>query len=297
MDRFNEMRALVSVVEAKSFAGASEKIGVSRAGVTRLIGDLEQRLGVRMLNRTTRNLSLTPEGEIFYARCRRLVLDTFDAEAEMAEHNNKPTGDLRISAPVSFGVRYLAPMWPRFFEKYPQVCLDIHLTDQVVDLIDHHIDLAIRIGKLGDSSLVSRQISSTTMRLCASPTYLEKFAPISEPKELAEHAVIAYSYWSEQDEWEFTHDGEVQVVKTRPVMRVNNGETCLAAALAGVGLVLAPDFMCADLLRAGLLEVVLPEHSSKTIGIHLVYPSRKYAAPKLRAMMEFLNTEFNTLAW
>lgn len=288
MDRFQEMRAFAAVVEAGSFVGAADALGVSKAAVSRQVAELEARLGVRLLHRTTRRLSLTGEGEVFHARARELLGSLEEMEAEVAARSGRAVGTLKVSAPASFGVLHLAPLWPGFMARHPQVRLEVTLSDRVVDLVEEGFDVAVRIARLGDSSLVSRQLASTRLMLCASPRYLRKHGRPRHPSDLAEHAVIAYSLLSVGDDWQFTGpDGPVQV-RVQPRLRTNSGDTCRAIALGHEGIVLEPSFMVADDVAAGRLVHLLPEYRSLEFGIHAVYPSRRLLAPKVRALVDYL---------
>jgi DNA-binding transcriptional LysR family regulator len=288
MDRFQELRGFVAVVDAGSFVGAADRLGLSKAALSRQIAELEARLGVRLLHRTTRRLSLTPEGERFLLRARELLAQLEEAEAEVGAGGREISGRLRINAPVSFGLQRLAPLWGEFLRQYPRVALEISLADRSVDLVEEGFDLAIRIARLESSSLVSRRLASTRMVLCASPGYLRTAEAPRVPADLVAHRVIAYSYWSARDEWRFTGpEGEI-AVRTRPQLRCNNGETCLALALADQGLVLQPQFIVGEALRAGRLVELLPEWRVGELGIYAVYASRRHLPPKLRAMIDFL---------
>lgn len=295
MDRFLEMQTFCAVVDAGSFVKAADALGFSKAAVSRYIGDLEARLGVRLLHRTTRRLSLTEEGEVFNARCRQLLSGFEEAEAELSTRSGAARGLLRVNAPVSFGIRHLAPLWGVFRELHPQVRLDVTLADRVVDLIEEGYDLAIRIATLPSSTLISKKLASTRIVLCASPQYLEACGVPRHPGELTDHAVIAYSYWSNGDTWRFDGpDGHVDVT-TKPWMHANNGDTCRAAALAHQGVVLQPTFMVGEDLAAGRLVELMPEFRSIELGIYAVYPTRKYVAPKVRALIDFLVQKFSKM--
>src|ERR1700760_849236 len=187
MDRFREMASFVSVVDEGSFVGAANAVGLSKAAISRHLNDLEQRLGVRLLHRTTRRLSLTAEGQAFYARCRELLADVEDAESEITSQSGAPSGLLRVNAPLTFGVLHLAPLWGQFADLYPKVSLDVTLGDRVVDLIDEGYDLLIRISAMTGSMLVSRKLATTRMVLCATPTYLRKYGTPTHPRDLAAH--------------------------------------------------------------------------------------------------------------
>lgn len=297
MDKTQEMASFVAVVEAGSFVAAADAVGLSKAAVSRQVGELEQRLGARLLHRTTRRLSLTDDGQLFYARAKELLAAIDEAESEITSRSGEPSGLLRINAPLTFGVLHLAPLWGRFADAHPKVSLEIDLSDRIVDLVEEGYDLAVRITNLPSSQLVSRQLASSRMVLCASPDYLARHGVPAHPRDLAAHRVISYSYWSTRDEWSFTGpDGEVRV-RTQPRIHANNGDTCRAAALDHQGIILQPDFLVGDDLRQGTLVELLPDYASLTIGIHAVYPSRKYLPIKTRRMVDFLVESFATPPW
>lgn len=292
MDRFQAMQTFTAVVEAGSFIKAAEALGLSKAGVSRHVGELESRLGVRLLHRTTRRLSLTEEGQLFYARSKALLEDLDEAEAELSSRSEAASGLLRVNAPVTFGVLHLAPLWGVFRNRFPKVSLDVTLTDRVVDLVDEGYDLAIRIASLPNSTLISKRLATTRMVLCASPTYLKAHGMPVHPADLTEHAVISYSYWSSRDEWHFEGPQGPVSVKTTPCMHTNSGDTCRAAALTHQGVILQPSFLVGDDLAAGTLVELMPSYRSIEMGIHAVYPTRKHVLPKVRALVDFLAEHF-----
>lgn len=297
MDRFQEMRAFVSVVNEGSFVRAADALNLSKTAVSRLVSDLEERLGSRLLQRTTRKLSLTPEGEVFHERCKELLGGLEEAEAELHAHTGEVLGQLRVNVPVSFGRMHLAPLWPRFMDQHPKVTLEVSLTDRLVDLVDEGYDLAVRIARLPSSSLVSRPLATTRMVLCASPAYLQRHGIPQHPREIAHHSVIAYALLATGDVWEFEGpDGTVHV-KVQPRMRTNSGDTCCAAAVGHHGIVLQPAFMVAPHLASGALVEVLPLYRSIELGICALYPSRKHLTPKVRALIDFLVDAFRTPSW
>lgn len=288
MDRFLEMQTFVAVADAGSFVGAADGLAMSKAAVSRHVGLLEARLGVRLLHRTTRRLSLTEEGQLFHERCKELLAALGEAEDEVTARTASASGLLRINAPVTFGIRHLAPLWGRFKAQHPALRLDITLSDRLVDLVEEGYDLAIRIAALPNSTLVSRRLSSTRLILCASPAYLAARGAPRHPADLADHAVIAYSYWSGKDEWVFEGPNGPAGVLTRPSIHTNSGDTCLAAALADQGIIWQPDFLVADDVAAGRLVELMPAYRSVELGIYAVYPTRKHVAPKVRLLIDFL---------
>jgi DNA-binding transcriptional LysR family regulator len=297
MDKFQEMRVFAAVVEASSFVNAAEALGLSKQAVSRYVGDLETRLGVRLLRRTTRKLSLTDEGQIFYVRCAELLGNVDDAEAEITSRTGDASGPLKVNAPLSFGLLYLAPLWPQFMKLHPKVTLDVTLVDRVVDLVEEGFDLAVRIARLPSSSLISRKLTSTRVILCASPEYLRQRGTPTHPSQLAQHSVVSYNLLSTGENWEFTGpDGPVSV-KVSPRMRTNSGDTCRAAALQHQGIILQPSFMVGADLAAGTLVEVLPAYRALELDVFAVYPSRKFLAPKVRLLVDFLVEEFRGKKW
>lgn len=292
MDRFLEMQTFGAVVDAGSFVKAADALGMSKAAVSRYVGDLETRLGVRLLQRTTRRLSLTGEGQVFYARSKELLAGVDEAEAEITSRSGAASGLLRVNAPVTFGIRHLAPLWGVFRARYPKVTLDVTLADRVVDLVEEGYDVVIRIATLPSSTLISKRLATTRMVLCASPEYLKAYSVPRHPAELAAHAVISYSYWSTRDEWHFDGPQGHVSVKTQPCMHTNSGDTCRAAALAHQGVILQPTFLVGDDLAAGTLVELMPEFHSIELGIYVIYPTRKHVSPKVRALVDFLAGHF-----
>lgn len=297
MDRFQEMSVFAAVVDAGSFVGAAQALEMSKPAVSRHVAELEARLGVRLLHRTTRRLSLTEEGEVFHARCRELLDELDEAEAEITSRTGKAAGQLKVSAPVSFGLLHLAPLWAGFMSRHPDVVLDVTLSDRMVDLVEEGFDAAIRIARLPSSSLVSRKLSSTRLVLCASPRYLKTHGTPRQPADLTKHTVFAYSLLSSGESWEFDGpDGHV-AVKVQPRMRTNSGDTCRAVALQHLGIIIQPSFLIAEELRSGALVEVMPRWRSLEFGIYAVYPSRKHVPPKVRLLIDYLVAALKKKTW
>jgi DNA-binding transcriptional LysR family regulator len=297
MDRFQEMKVFAAVVEAGSFTGATHALDMSKAAVSRYVGELEERLGLRLLHRTTRKLSATTEGEIFYARCRELLDNLDEAEAEVTSRAGEATGLLKVNVPVTFGLMHLAPLWPAFLARHPKLAIDITLSDRVADLVEEGFDIAVRIGQLSASSLIGRKLASTRMVLCASPEYLQRRGAPVRPQELLHHDVISYSLFSTGENWSFAGpDGDVSV-KVTPRVRTNSGDTCRAAALQHQGIILQPTFIVGADLAQGTLREIMPGYRSVELGIHAVYPSRKFVSPKVRLLIDFLVEAFTAPAW
>jgi DNA-binding transcriptional LysR family regulator len=292
-----QLASFIAVVNAGSFVGGAEAIGLSKAAVSRQVAELEARLGVRLLHRTTRRLSLTDDGQRFFARAVELLADAGELEAETSSSSGEATGVLRINAPLTFGNLHLAPLWPAFLAANPKVALDITLNDRVVDLVEEGYDVAVRITNLGSSQLVSRRLATTRIVLCASPAYLAAHGAPSHPHELAAHQVISYAYWTGGDDWRFDGpEGEARV-RVRPRIHTNSGDTCRLAALHGQGVILQPDFLVGDDLRRGDLIELLPDWRSIELGIHALYASRKHLPMKTRRLVDFLVEAFAAPAW
>ena len=298
MDKFQEMKAFVAVVDQASFVRAAEAINTSKAAVSRLVADLERRLSVRLLNRTTRKLSLTDDGKLFYLRCTDLLNTLDEAESELHTRSGQAAGHLRVTAPVTFGNTLLAPLWGGFLAQHPKVSLDVSLSDRTTDLVEEGLDLAVRISRTPHPAFVARKLATTRMVLCASPQYLQVHGTPTSPADLARHEVVAYTYWTSRDEWEFVNaDGVVETVKTKPRLQANSGDTCVAAALGHHGIIMQPDFLLYQPLRAGTLVRLLPEHQAVELGIYAVYASRRQLPLKLRYLIDFLVDAFQDPVW
>lgn len=297
MDKYQEMQSFVAVVNAGSFVKAADVLDTSKAAVSRHVADLEQRLGARLLNRTTRKLSLTDDGQTFYHRCTEILAAVDEAESELTSRSTEASGLVRVSVPVTLGILYLAPLWGKFLAKHPKVALDVWLSDRAVDPVEEGYDLVIRIAKSPHPSLIGRQLASTRMVLCASPAYLKKRGAPQHPHELAQHDVISYSYWSSRDEWQFDGpEGQVRV-KTRPRIHANSGDTCRAAALEHQGIILQPTFLVGEDLRGGRLKELMPQYRAVELGVYALYTSRKQLPLKLRHLIDFLAASFKKPAW
>jgi DNA-binding transcriptional LysR family regulator len=297
MDKFQEMRTFAGVVDAGSFVKAAEALGMSKPAVSRYVNELEARLGVRLMQRTTRRLSLTDEGQLFYSRCKHLLQAVDEAETEITSRKSEASGLVRINAPLTFGVLHLAPLWGEFRRQHPKVTLDITLSDRVVDLVEEGFDLAVRIAALNDSGLISRRIATTRLVLCASPQYLAEHGAPGHPLDLVHHAIIAYTQLATGDEWRFNGPQGRVAVTTRPCITTNNGDTCLAAALHHQGIVLQPSFLVSEALQRGTLVELMPAFQSVEIGIFTVYPSRRHVPPKVSMLVEFLAQAFRHCTW
>ena len=280
MDRLRAFEVFVTVVTRGGFARAADALGTSPANVTRYVNDLEAHLGTRLLNRTSRTLSLTEGGETLYGRCKSILDDVAETEGLVSSTSVEPRGRLRINAPVSFGIVYLAPLWPRFMQKYPGIELDVGLIDRVVDIVDEGYDLAIRISRAGSASHAARKLATSQNILCASPDYLARFGQPTVPADLVEHRCIGYTYAATGDEWQLIdRGGKTHAVRVDCPMHTNNGDTARAAALAGQGVIWQPTFLIGDDLRVAIVKSdqrefmgMLGHAPDDAVGVRMPHP-------------------------
>lgn len=293
MDRLRAFEIFATVVAKGSFVRAAEALDTSPANVTRYIVELETHLGTRLLNRSSRKLSLTESGEALYERSRQILEEVAEAEAVASATTLRPRGRLRLNVPVSFGILHLAPLWPRFMEQYPEVELDVVLADRVVDLVEEGFDLGIRISRGGSGTYAARKLATSRNIVCASPGYLLRHPPPKVPADLREHACLGYTYAQTADEWRFTDKaGAEHMVKVRYAMHTNNGDTARAAAIGGRGVIWQPSFLIGADLRARRLVELLPGYRLPDIDVLAVYPSRRHLGAKVRVMVDFLVQAF-----
>jgi DNA-binding transcriptional LysR family regulator len=299
MDRFQAFNAFAKVVELGSFAAAADRLAASTSAVSRQVAELEAHLEVRLLNRTTRRLSLTEAGQAFYERCVQLLADLEETEAAVRSEAVVPKGTLRITCGVTFGERHLAPAVAEFAGRHPQVAFDIDLSDRAVDLVEEGFDLAIRIGPVGQQALVARRIADTQLVCCAAPAYLASRPPLLTPDDLQQHACLAYTYAATASAWTFeARDGTRHTPRISFRHRANNGRMLAAMAVAGVGIALEPDFIVADEVRAGRLVRVLPDYQPPRSPVSAVYPSRRHLSAKVRSFVDFLAERYaGAKAW
>lgn len=292
MDGIGDIRTFIAVADARSFAAAARKLSISPAQASKLVARLEDRLGARLLNRTTRDVSLTDVGRAYLERARALV-DEFDAlETSVRDTAKGPRGVLKVSAPVSFGALQLQPALLDFAAAYPDLGLEVSYADRAVNLVDEGFDVAVRIGHLSDSSLVARRLAVTRVVTCASPDYLaERGAPASLA-DLTAHAVVLDLNQRDPFHWTFLDAGRPVDVRVEGRLRFSRAEACLAAAREGWGIAREPAFAAAEDLRAGRLKVVLSAFEPQPLPIHAVYPHARHLAAKVRVFVDFLAERF-----
>ncbi|UAK23178.1 LysR family transcriptional regulator [Sphingomonas nostoxanthinifaciens] len=299
MDRLRAFEVFATVVARGSFARAADTLATSPANVTRYVSELEAHLGTRLLHRTSRRVSLTEAGEALYERARTIIDDVAEAEAAATARAAGARGRLRINAPLVFGIRHLAPLWPRFMAIHPEVELDIALTDRVVDIVEEGYDLGIRISRGGSQAYVSRKLATSRNILCASPGYLARHGAPHDPEALADHGCVIYGYAPEPDVWTFLdQDGRERRVRVGVRLRTNSGDTARSVALAGEAITWQPSFLIGDDLRSGALVALLPGFSLPDIDILALYASRRHLSAKVRLMVDFLSEAFRgTPSW
>ncbi len=288
MDKLSAIQSFTSVVENGSFTAAAHALGQSKSSISKQIAHLEEHLGVRLLNRTTRRMSPTEVGRAFYERARQVVLDLDEAERAVTDLHANPHGTLRINAPMSFGTRYVAPEVSAFMKRYPDISIDLELSDRVVDVVDEGFDMAIRITKLPDSSLIARKLAPFRRAICASPGYWEQHGRPQTPAELRHHNCLLYTYLLSGNEWTFGGPHGTQHVRVAGNFTANNGDALLSAAREGLGVLSTPTFIGCDDLKSGQLESVLHDYDDVAADIYAIYPHSRHLSAKVRLFVDFL---------
>lgn len=287
MDRLQGIEVFVAVADAGSFAGAAKRLRLSPSAVTRAVAALEERLGARMLNRTTRSLSLTEPGLSFLGSARRVLADLAEAERAAAGATDMPQGHLRITAPLTFGRMHLTPVIVEFLRSQPRVTADLVTLDRVVNLVEEGFDLAIRIAQMPDSTMVARRVGEVRRVLVAAPGYLARRGRPEQPRDLLEQEVIAMDGLLPGGAWRFVRDGRAQTIELHPRLTLNDALAAITAAERGEGIAAALSYMVAPQLAAGTLVTVLEELSPPAVPVQIVYPHSRLLAPKVRAFVDF----------
>lgn len=290
LDQVTGMRVFVRAASAGSLSAAARHLGMSPAMATKHVDALEQRLGVKLFHRTTRKLTLTEAGSIYLEDCQRILMDLDDANARAASQRIEASGLLRMNVPLSFGVRYIAPLILAFSRRHAKVRVELGLTDSMVDLIDGGWDLAVRIGKLMDQSVQARRLCDCTLLVCAAPAYLEERGVPRRVADLTQHNCLGYSLspLGGAKEWGFGRDASIRVPVSGDLL-ANNGDALLAAAVAGQGVIYQPDFIVAQALQAGqLVQLELDQPTIELDGIYAIYPPDRRPPAKVRVMIDYL---------
>jgi DNA-binding transcriptional LysR family regulator len=290
---FEGLAIFAKVVELRSFAAAASELALSKATVSKAISRLEQRLGARLFNRTSRRLALTDAGHKLSGRAALLLADGEAAENEALAQSVAPRGLVRLAVPMTFGVRAVAPILPEFLALYPDVAIDLHLSDAMIDLIGEGFDAGLRIASLPDSSLIARRLCAMPRYTVASSGYLDRYGRPTHPMHLAEHRCLGYAYLSTQDVWHYTNAaGEQASVRPAGPLRVNNGEALMPALLAGLGIADLPDFIVGDAVASGEVEVILQGWKQTEGSVHLVTPPGGPRPARVEVLAEFLAKHF-----
>lgn len=293
MDRLTEMEAFATVVDQGGFTDAARKMGMSKSAISKHVSSLEARLGARLLNRTTRRVSPTEIGLVYYDRARRVLNDAGEADSIVSAMQAAPSGLLRMSVVTDFGVALLSPVLDEFLAQYPEISVSMVLKNRYVELISEGFDLAIRIGDLEDSSLRARRICESTQRLIAAPSYFEQHGRPGRIDELTEHRLLHYSNQSSANVWKIiAPSGEERQVRGTGWLTVNDGQSLLNAAIKGLGIAYLPSYLYHKAMAQGLVEDVIPDLPRSTLGIHAVYPSGRFTQPKVRSFIDFMVAKF-----
>jgi len=292
MDLLAALRTFVRVAEAGSFSAVAREVGATQPAISRQIGALEQHLDARLIQRTTRSLTLTEDGRDLLSHARRVLDCVEEAETAVGRRQGAPSGLVRIATPAAFGRLYVAPRMRRLLDRYPELSVELHMSDLVTDMIAGGIDLAIRAGTIQEASLVARRVGSSARYVVASTEYLERNGVPAHPSDLARHSCIPFLQYSTPNEWRFDGPGGPVSVEIAGRFRTDSSEAVREAVVTGVGLALAPSWVFGADLTAGRVQAVLQRYQAEQVPIHAVYPSRRNLAPRTRAVIDFLLDEF-----
>jgi DNA-binding transcriptional LysR family regulator len=298
IDHAGEMAAFVRVVDSNGFSAAAPALGLSPSAVSKLVTRLETRLGVRLLQRTTRALHLTQEGEVFYAAAKRIVGEIEALENQIVGESGTPSGVLRVTTSLAFATHQLAPVLSEFLARYPLVQFELLPTDRVIDMVDEGIDVALRIGRLADTSFMARKIGEDKRLICAAPSYLARHGTPQRPEDLRRHNCIVSRDHAYLNRWSFKEEGEVVEIDVRGRVAVTEGEAQMQLALQGIGIVRLTRLTLTQAIREGTLVPLLGAFSAEeAVAIHAVYPHRRHLAPKVPAFVNFLIEKFTPPPW
>jgi DNA-binding transcriptional LysR family regulator len=295
---FEAWAIFAKVAERGSFSAAADDLALSKATVSKAVARLEQRLATSLFHRSSRKLSLTESGQMAQDRAARILADGEAIEEAISERGSEPRGLVRLAAPMSFGIAHLRPILPMFHHAYPQVSIDLHLSDERVDLIEQGFDIALRIGALEDSALKARRLFPVRLPLVGAPALFDRIGRPFHPRDLTQYPALTYSHVRQPGRWHFNHpeQGDYTVEVSGP-MRSNNGDVLLDAIIAGVGVAPLPDFLAWQALADGRLEEVLPDWSRRTSALHLVTPPTPLRPARVRVLIDFLAAAFLKPPW
>lgn len=288
IDLLDGMAVFVAVVNAESFTAAARDLGHSTSYVSKEVTRLEKRLGSRLLNRTTRTISLTAAGRAYYDRCSQILIDAENAERSINRLQDNPRGLLRINAPASFGYKHLLDAFPQFMQRYPEVKLEVEFNDRMIDVVAEGYDVVIRVGEIKDSNLVARKLTSSKSVVVASPDYLDKKGIPKQVEELVQHDCIAYSLLPAPTQWIFYKSGVRSSVTVNPRAMCNSADIEVAMVKQGVGITRLPLFTCEQEVLNGDLCIILDDYEQTILDVYAVYPHRQYLTAKVRVFVDFM---------
>jgi len=291
-DLLDGVAVFVGVIDAGSFTAAARALGHSTSYVSKEITRLEKRLGSRLLNRTTRSISLTDAGRAYYERCRQIVIDAENAERSINQLQETPSGLLRINAPVSFGSEYLLDVLSQFMHRYPEVKMEVEFNDRIIDVVAEGYDVVIRVGEIKDTSLVARKFTSSRGVVVASPDYIKRKGCPKYAEDLMQHDCIAYSLLPSPTQWDFYKDGERSSVTVDPRVMCNSAAIEVAMVVQGIGITRLPLFTCEQEVASGELQIILEDYDQLELDVYAVYPHRQYLTAKVRAFVDFVVDAF-----
>ncbi len=294
MDSLNAMEVFVRVVQAGSFSEAARNLNLTPSAVSKQVSRLEDRLGARLINRTTRRLGLTEEGSAFYERAQRILADVEEAEQAVSHLHGAPRGTLKLNAPVVFGHAHIAPLLPGYLAQYPEMRVDLSTNDRYVDLLEEGLDLVIRIGELSDSSLIARKLATTSRLVVANESYFKRHGVPNKPKDLAEHNCLVFLYRATRNVWQFDGPEGPETVEVKGDVETNSIEVILELLLAGHGVALMPTWLVGEYLRKRELTQVLTDYAAPDAQIFAVYPPGRHLSPKVRSFVDYLVQHFKT---
>jgi DNA-binding transcriptional LysR family regulator len=297
MDKLDAMNVLVKVVASGSFSEAARRLGVTRSAISKAITQLEQDLGARLLDRTTRRVAPTEAGLAYYERCLSILAQISETEAQISRLHDEPKGVLKVNGPMSFGTLYLGTAIADFMERYSELKVELTLTDRLVDPLEEGVDVTVRIGAMVDSSLIARRISSARIVLVASRGYIARYGEPETPQDLISHRCLHYGHSTTVPRWNLTENGLPISVPIAACLSSNNGDTLRDAAVKGIGIARLPSFLVSSEISAGRLSVVLSDYPPQDITIHALYAPNRFLAAKTRLFIDFLVERFGRSTW
>jgi DNA-binding transcriptional LysR family regulator len=290
MDQLSAIRTFCKVVELQSFTKTAQQLELSVAMVSKQVGLLEQHLNARLLMRTTRRVSVTEAGQLYYERCHAILAELEQADAMISDHSRRPSGLIRISVPMDFGTLKVAPLLAEFHHRYPDIHLNLEYSDRLVALVEENFDLALRIGALPDSSLIARPLAQMSLITCAAPDYLARQGTPSHPSQLADHNCLLYTL--SEPQWSYQQQGHHYQIRPKGAMRANTGRALALAASQGMGVIMQPRFIVEDYLEKGALVPLLEDFELPKINLNLLYPHRHFLPSRVKCFVDYMESCF-----